>query len=158
MRKRKAENQVRKSRAVEGEKGEVMRTVLSAMLLLAISVSPAWSVEGDGKAKTNPAGPQLEISPELHDFGKAKQNQRLVKEFEIENTGSEELKIGRISTSCGCTVARPSVRVLKPGETTTLEVTLETRRYIGNLQRSIAIASNDPKRIKTVKVKVYVEQ
>jgi hypothetical protein len=135
-----------------------MRYVLSAMLLLAVSVSPALCEKSDEKAKPKAAGPQMEISPELHDFGKAKQNQRLVKEFEIENTGSEDLKIGRISTSCGCAVAKPAVKFLKPGETTTLEVTLETRRYVGHVQRSVSIASNDPKRIKTIKVKVYVEQ
>ncbi len=135
-----------------------MSIVLSAMLLLALNVSPVLPEKGDEKTKPKAAGPQLEISPELHDFGKAKQNQRLVKEFEIENTGSEDLRIGRISTSCGCTVARPSVRVLKPGETTSLEVILETRRYLGNIQRSVSVASNDPKRIKTIKVKVYVER
>ena len=135
-----------------------MRIVLSAMLLLALNVSPAFPEMGNEKTQPKAGGPQLEISPELHDFGKAKQNQRLVKEFEIENTGSEDLRIGRISTSCGCTVARPSSRLLKPGETTSLKVTLETRRYVGNLQRSVSVASNDPKRIKTVKVKVYVER
>jgi hypothetical protein len=134
-----------------------MRVLVKAMVLGVLSVSLAAGALADEK-KERAAGPRLEISPEIHDFGKAKQNQKLVKEFEIENTGSEELQIGRISTSCGCTVARPSVKVLKPGEKTVLEVTLETRRYKGSLQRSVSVASNDPKRIKTVRVKVFIEE
>ncbi len=136
-----------------------MSTVLNAMLLLALSVLPAFAGEVDEKTERKPvAGPRLEISPEVHDFGAAKQNQALVKHFEIENIGSENLELGRISTSCGCTVAKPEVKLLKPGEKTSLKVTLETRRYKGQLQRSVSIASNDPRRVKTIKVKVFVEE
>ncbi len=137
-----------------------MSTVLNAMLLLALSVLPVFAAGvGDEKADRKPvAGPRMEISPETHDFGNAKQNQALVKEFEIENIGSENLELGRISTSCGCTVAKPEVKLLKPGGKTLLKVTLETRRYKGQLQRSVSIASNDPRRVKTIKVKVFVEE
>lgn len=136
-----------------------MSTVLKALLLLSLGVAPALVVAGDEKAQSKPVkGPHLEITPEVHDFGKVKQNQRMVQEFVIKNTGSEELKIGRISTSCGCTAALTSDKTVKPGETTSLEVTFETRRYKGPIQRSISIASNDPKRIKTIKVKAFVEE
>ena len=136
-----------------------MSTFVNAMLLLALSVLPVFAGVGDEKADPKPvAGPRMEISPEAHDFGNAKQNQALVKEFEIENIGSENLELGRISTSCGCTVARPEVKLLKPGSKTLLKVTLETRRYKGQLQRSVSIASNDPRRVKTIKVKVFVEE
>lgn len=122
---------------------------------LAVSLAP-----GQDKGETQGAveGPRMEIDPESHDFGHVEQNQSLVKEFEIENVGDEDLVIDRISTSCGCTAALTSDKVVKPGKNTTLKVTFETRRYKGPVERSISIASNDPRRIRTVKVKAFVEE
>lgn len=102
-------------------------------------------------------GPQMEIEPEEHDFGNVQQNQNLVHEFTITNTGSEDLIIRRISTSCGCTAALVSENVVPAGESTTLEVKLETRKYKGVVQRSISVASNDKRRVRTVRVKAFVE-
>ena len=54
-----------------------MSIVLSAMLLLALSVSPALPEKAAEKTSSKAvAGPRLEISPDLYDFGRAKQNQR----------------------------------------------------------------------------------
>jgi hypothetical protein len=135
-----------------------MKSLVGALMVIALGVFPVSA--GDSKAKSDkPAkGPQMEITPEEHDFGKVKQNQKLVHKFEIKNTGSEDLVIGRISTSCGCTAALTSDKVVKPGSTTTLEVTLETRSYKGEIERSVSIASSDPRRITTVKVKAFVEE
>ena len=46
--------------------------------------------------------------------------------------------------------------MVKPGESTTLKVTLETRRYKGRIMRSVSIASNAVKKITTVKVEAFV--
>ena len=102
-------------------------------------------------------GPQMEIEPEEHDFGNVQQNQNLLHEFTITNTGSEDLVIRRISTSCGCTAALVSEDVVPPGGTVSLEVKLETRKYKGVVQRSISVASNDKRRVRTVRVKAFVE-
>jgi len=99
----------------------------------------------------------MEIQPEEHDFGNVQQSQSLVFAFTVLNTGNEELVISRISTSCGCTAAIVSDRVVPPGGTTKLEVTLETRKYRGVVQRSVSVASNDPDRVRTVRVRAFVE-
>ena len=103
------------------------------------------------------SGPRLEIQPLEHDFGSLPQNEKVVHEFSILNTGTEELEIRRISTSCGCTAALTSDRSVPPGGTTTLKVTLETRKYRGAIERSVSIASNDSRRVHTVKVRAFVE-
>jgi hypothetical protein len=99
----------------------------------------------------------MEIQPEEHDFGNAQQNQKLVHRFTVLNTGTEDLVIRRISTSCGCTAAIAADQVVPPGGTTRLDVTLETRNYSGVVQRSVSVASNAPDRVRTVRVRAFVE-
>jgi hypothetical protein len=135
-----------------------MKKVVSSIALLVLVVAMA---HGQGAKKTQSGtinGPRIEIQPESHDFGKVEQNLKLTKDFEVKNIGDEDLIITRISTSCGCTAALTSERVVKPGKTTNLKVTFETRRYKGPVQRSVSVASNDPRRIRTVKVKAFVEE
>ena len=135
-----------------------MKSLASAFLMLAWIGLPAMTALGhQSKSATKPVkGPAIEVIPELHDFGKVQQNLTLDTEFEIRNIGTEEVIIGRISTSCGCTAALTSDQLVKPGESTTLKVTLETRRYQGRITRSVSIASNAVKKITTVKVKAFV--
>jgi hypothetical protein len=104
------------------------------------------------------AGPRMEIEPSQYDFGPVRQDQKLVYAFLVKNTGTEDLTLLRIATSCGCTAALPADRVVPPGGSTTLSVTLETRKYKGVLERSVSVASNDRgKRVGTVRVKAFVE-
>ena len=102
-------------------------------------------------------GPRMEIEPSEHDFGPARQDQKLVYDFLVKNTGTEDLELLRIATSCGCTAALPAQRIVPPGGSTALQVTLETRKYKGVLERSISVASNDRRRVATVRVKAFVE-
>ena len=106
---------------------------------------------------TKGGGARMEIEPSQHDFGSARQDQKLVYDFLVKNTGTEDLTLLRIATSCGCTAALPAERVVPPGGSTTLQVTLETRKYKGALERSISVASNDRRRVGTVRVKAFVE-
>ena len=102
-------------------------------------------------------GPRVEIEPAEHDFGSVGQDQKLVFDFLVKNTGTEDLVLSRIATSCGCTAALPAERLVPPGGSTTLSVTFETRKYKGAVQRSISVASNDRRRIATVRVNAFVE-
>jgi hypothetical protein len=104
------------------------------------------------------AGPRIRVEPESFDFGKAAQNKTLRKEFSIKNFGTEDLVIESVSTTCGCTAALTESKVVKPGGTTPLRVSLETRAYQGRVQRSVLVRSNDPKAdLVEVKVEVTVE-
>ena len=110
-----------------------------------------------GATQKKQAGPVMEIEPEEHDFGDVSQDQKLVYAFTVRNDGTEDLEILRISTSCGCTAAIPSDRVVRPGDSTKLEVTLETRKYKGVIQKSVSVASNDRRRVRTIRVRAFVE-
>jgi hypothetical protein len=128
-------------------------SALVALAALSLSIgAPAWA------QASKATGPRMEIEPSLHDFGSARQDQKLVHDFLVKNTGTEDLTLLRIVTACGCTAALPAERVVPPGGSTTLSVTLETRKYKGVLERSVSVASNDRgKRVSTVRVKAFVE-
>ena len=136
-------------------------------LLIAVAVSFVGTAQAaeekkpakpaESSAKPVPAkGPKILVEPATHDFGKALQNKTLTKEFTLKNTGTEELVIGDVVTSCGCTVAQLATKTLKPGASTPLTVNLDTRTYQGRLERTITVPSNDPT-TKMLEVKVSAE-
>lgn len=102
-------------------------------------------------------GPRLEIEPGEWDFGRAAPGEVLVREFALKNTGGRDLEIGRIASACACAAAVTDRTVIPPGESGTLRVTLETRRYRGVLERWLTIRSNDSRSATRLKVRVYVE-
>jgi len=102
--------------------------------------------------------PRIRVEPEGFDFGTALPNKTLRKEFTLRNFGDAELVIEDVKTTCGCTAALAASSKLKPGASTQLRVTLETRSYAGKLERQVLVRSNDPKTpLLTVKVSATVE-
>jgi Protein of unknown function (DUF1573) len=116
-----------------------------------------WMLAAEPLSAQPSKGARMEIEPVEHDFGAVQQDQKLVFDFLVKNTGTEDLTLLRIATSCGCAAALPAERVVPPGGSTTLQVTLETRKYKGAIERSVSIASNDRKRVSTIRVKAFVE-
>jgi hypothetical protein len=109
----------------------------------------------ESKAPVN--GPRIAVDPPEHNFGKALQNTTLTKEFSVKNFGTEDLVITNVATTCGCTVAQLSTKTLKPGASTPLIVTLETRSNNGPVEKLVTIESNDPsKKMYDLKLKVEV--
>jgi hypothetical protein len=129
-----------------------MRTLALALTLLALGISPAAA-----QSAKRAAGAVIEIEPSEHDFGRARQDQELVHDFVVTNTGTEDLVLSKIVTACGCTAAVAAETIVPPGGSTTLRVTLETRKYKGRIERSVSMASNDRRRVATVRVKAFVE-
>jgi len=116
------------------------RWLVAAALLLA--GQPAASAEPP--AKTAPA-PVIQVEPAAFDFGHALAHRTLRKEFTLRNAGERELVIEKVTTTCGCTAAIAGETTLKPGRSTPLSVTLETREYRGRVERRVLVRSNDPK-------------
>jgi len=124
-----------------------VRQALPFLIALGLAV-PTGADEagktGEGAPAEAPApAPRLAVEPESFDFGRAVQHKTLSKEFSLRNYGTADLVIEGVSTTCGCTAALLDSKVVKPGGSTPLRVSLETRNYTGKLERRVLIRSND---------------
>lgn len=88
--------------------------------------------------------PAITVTPEFLDFGLMERNQTRQGEFIIRNDGGADLLLREVGSSCGCTVAQPEVKSLKPGATTKLKVTFNSKEFQGPQDKTVTIFSNDP--------------
>jgi hypothetical protein len=133
----------------------VKRGAVLALLLALLAAGSDRAQEP--KASASPGGARIVVEPASFDFGPALPGKTLHKEFLIRNHGNEDLVIEGVSTTCGCTAALADRQKVRPGASTALRVSLETRDYSGPLQRLVLIRSNDPTRASyEVKLQVTV--
>jgi hypothetical protein len=62
----------------------------------------------------------------------------------IKNVGSEELVLGRVEASCGCTGAVVSNDHIPPGKTGKLQITFNSKNFTGAVHKTVTVSSNDP--------------
>lgn len=94
--------------------------------------------------KKKGTSPQIFVEKNQHDFGKVKEGSVVNWELKFKSAGDSTLIISDVQTSCGCTAALLSKDKLKPGESGTVKIELNTRGMKGKKSRTIAINSNDP--------------
>jgi hypothetical protein len=66
-----------------------------------------------------------------HDFGTVPRGAQLFHRFTMTNIYAVPLQIVDLRTSCACTSATPSTRLLQPRETGYIDVTMDGRRFTG---------------------------
>jgi uncharacterized cupredoxin-like copper-binding protein len=88
--------------------------------------------------------PKIDFPKTQHNFGKVNEGKVYQHTFNFTNSGKSTLKIKDVKTSCGCAVAEISAKEIKPGESASLKVELDTAKRKGRMSRSITIMSNDP--------------
>ena len=77
--------------------------------------------------------------PFLKDFGLVKAGEVVRHSFVISNNSNKVLNIKDVSTSCGCTVPEVKNKMLKPGESTLVDVKFNSRGYSGAVQQFIYV-------------------
>ncbi len=95
-------------------------------------------------------GPFLRLSEREVDFGTVDQLQQVHHALTLSNEGDAPLRILKVETSCGCTVAVPSDSIVPPGRQVTLDVAFSTRDYEGPQEKDIVLKTNDPAEPKIV--------
>ncbi len=79
-----------------------------------------------------------------HNFGDLREGQIVAHNFKIFNRGGDTLRITKLRSSCGCTVANVGSKVLAPGDSTLIRVTFNTKNKRGVQRKTIFVLSNDP--------------
>lgn len=90
------------------------------------------------------------ITPPILDLGSVPEDSIAQGTIEFMNGGDSTLIIGRIQTSCGCTVADLKKREYAPGEKGEIDVQFNTRGYTGMARKSVMISidQGSPARVK----------
>lgn len=98
--------------------------------------------------------PRLELSATEWDFGMKWHGEPCSTEVTIGNSGEAPLKILKVRSSCGCTVANPKKRELLPGESDIMTLTYNTKRNRRQVSQTITLETNDPRQ---PRVKIHVK-
>jgi len=104
--------------------------------------------------------PRLQWQQSEFNFGSLYQNEEITHIFTFRNVGKGPLRLGRLSTSCGCTAAVPAATVIAPGGTGSIKITFKSERSRGSVAKQVYVDSNDPAATRsalTIRGKVKVE-
>jgi hypothetical protein len=90
------------------------------------------------------AAPVLTVPATEHDFGTIFQGESVRHKFIFTNTGSAPLTVEKVSSSCGCTAALASAKILAPGESGEIQATFDSTRFRGAIKKTVYLYTNDP--------------
>lgn len=87
--------------------------------------------------------PKLQIAEGLSpDFGTV-YTPTMQRFLTLKNVGTDTLTISDVSTSCGCTAALVSMDHIPPGQSGTVSITFDAKRYTGPVSKAISMNTND---------------
>ncbi len=131
----------------------VIVVVLAAMGTLVVQYgtgsSPSWSLPAGGD-KQGPQ-PRAEVEgPLTHEFGQLSTQKTSTKRWKVKNTGQGDLEIWLLGSTCTCTIPKlkgeGTREVVKPGDSTEIELEWKTKDIIGEFAKGATIGTNDPSR------------
>lgn len=90
--------------------------------------------------------PRLDMPSVSYDFGRVYSRWDVMHIFAVQNTGTADLVLSNLVTSCGCTTAELSSTVIPPGHRADLTVTFDVDYHPvrGRVTRLVWFATNDP--------------
>ena len=129
------------------------RFIMAWLILGGLTGGTAWgSSKGKGRIKFDRLS---------HNFGDVIRGQTVTKDFSFRNTGKGPLEIHGVHAACGCTaVELEKGRVYQPGETGTIQISLDTTDFEGKMFKTVTVVTSEkvlPDRTITVKANVNRE-
>ncbi len=102
-----------------------------------------WAQASVKPAQHSSRGPLIHIERQVVDVGLVKQGKEIRAEFQMKNSGVQDLLISELQPSCGCILVSFD-RILKPGESGAIKVSIDHRRLNGVFEKEVGFVSNDP--------------
>lgn len=128
---------------------------------MTISMMEQWGTNKElvpGNYDGNP--PRIEFDKTEYDFGLISKSDGIVfTNFVVKNTGESNLIIKKITTSCGCTTAEISKKIILPGGAAILTVVFDPNFHKepeGKFERIVFLETNDPFNPES-EVKIFME-
>src|SRR5262249_18811375 len=110
-----------------------------------IVVVGALSAAVGGPVKARGQGrPHLVVDEPVFDFGTVDQGTPVEHVFRLPNRGDGDLHVDHVKSSCGCTVAVVSDRVVGPNTEARVAVSFDTGRVAGRTIKTITVYTDDP--------------
>lgn len=109
-------------------------------------------------AKIALGGAEIEFDQKNYDFGTITEGEIIDGIFKIKNTGKTDLIITSAKATCGCTVPEWPKEAIKPGESSELKFTFNSRGRTGKQTKSITLKTNTDKVIETLRISGMVEK
>lgn len=94
--------------------------------------------------------------PHEWDFGKVQQGAVLKHDFIFRNMTADTINITGINTSCGCAVSQSDKKSLKPGESTMINVSFNSKGYLGQVSQFVYV-NTDNANLPVVKFTIKAE-
>lgn len=105
---------------------------------------PSGTGQASDAQESKKNGGRVSVTPSSFDFGKVDEGAVVSHTFLVENTGNSLLRLYEATATCGCTTPRLGKKTLKPGESTELNVSIDTSMKKSAITKTVFISSNDP--------------
>ena len=92
-----------------------------------------------------------------HDFGVVARGAAVKHRIEIKNPYEQTVHVSSVGTSCGCSAGSIEERTIEPGESTFVEVSMDTKRFTRNKDSNVIVRFDAPRPAEVrIPVKMYV--
>ncbi|HXG47672.1 MAG TPA: DUF1573 domain-containing protein [Methylomirabilota bacterium] len=118
-------------------------TLPSGAIAVALAVSFSTRAQESVGAQAGQAGPRVQFSETLFDFGRVRGGEIVRHDFIVTNTGTAELDIMEVKPGCGCTTAAEWDRKIAPGKTGRIPIQFNAGSFNGTVTKPITITCND---------------
>lgn len=85
------------------------------------------------------SGQQLTFDKNIYDFHSVVQGKTVSHSFTFRNTGNAPATITRVSSSCGCTVANVSDKVIPPGKSGAIKAAFDSSDFYGPVTKEVFV-------------------
>jgi hypothetical protein len=136
-------------------------SVSIALLLTAISIlscSPGSNPKNDEIKKEVIDGvPEITFDTLFYDFGNLIEGEKVAFTFKYKNTGTADLLIFDVYSTCGCTIPSFSKEPVSPGKEGKIEVLFDSANRSGLQNKTITLKLNTPEGEKSLWIKANVK-
>jgi len=101
------------------------------------------AAKAENAAKSNEPQPKIVFEKIVYDFGTIAPGGKHNGEFKFTNKGKGLLRMGKINSSCGCTVPKLTKLEYAPGESGEIKVEYSPGKSVGEAKKTLTVATND---------------